>query len=201
VADNGNLTFPAIVAAVVIFAIAPVHGGHHSEDSSTSSTSSSSDSTSSGDSSDSEEPTAKPTSKSPTHTTPPRATSAPPTGHRPSTVEGVNPETTDCADSALTVQGKNAQQAGKVYARVELRYSPLCRASWVRTLGSAGEQGQPTATWGRVVRTSDGVSRPTEHCSDTFCWSDMVDVAGMKAYAEGGFDYGSVDLTVKTKSF
>lgn len=198
-ADNGNLAFPAIVSAVVIFAIAPIGGGDDTPDPS-GGTSASSSGGSAGGSGGTGETTTRTTTSKPT-TTHSQKSAAPPTGHRPAEVEGIDPESTDCADTALTVQGKNAQHDGKVYARVELRYSPVCRASWVRTMGSAGEQGSPTATWGRVIRTSDGVTRPTEHCSDTFCWSDMVDVAGVQAYAEGGFDYGSIDVKVKTKSF
>ena len=183
-ADKGSLAFPAAVAAVVIFVMAPTGGSDEPSPSS-----------SDGDGSSSSRPIVAAPKPSPEIED---DTSVP---DPPASVEGVDPESTVCADYARTVQGKNAVSSGKVYARVELRYSPLCRASWVRTLGSAGERGNPVATWGRIVRTADGTVRTTEHCSSTFCWSDMVDVAGRTAYAEGGFDYGAIDVEVRTKRY
>ncbi|SDB96195.1 Protein of unknown function [Melghirimyces thermohalophilus] len=114
-------------------------------------------------------------------------------------LDGTDPVSTGCANSAITVESARIDP----YATIELRYSTQCETAWARITASvAHDPGNDYGGNAKVVRNSDGRSYSCEiPAYQTSCFTSQVNDSGVTSFAEGTHDVGAHTYRARTAAY
>jgi uncharacterized protein DUF2690 len=123
----------------------------------------------------------------------------------PAVADGSNPESTGCANTAITARSSYGYIGSSAQILVELRYSTACRTTWARitTLNMpACQPGVDNCGDATVHRNSDGREIPCFIGGGSHsCFTAQLNDAGVTSYAYGEADNGALTATASTGSY
>jgi hypothetical protein len=124
------------------------------------------------------------------------------------TYDGTDPQSTHCADTAITAQARNIRNPANnaIVGVIELRYSRHCATAWARVVKYSNTLRCVPADVGcadaLVYRNSD---RREYSCKTRLgansCYTRQVNDSHVTSYAEGSIDLGASWPSARTGSY